>query len=291
MTTFTLRILRATASPQTTHDKVKRRIMQLLKTWSESFKRDESLGIVEETYEQLRKTHRYEDSASTVSAADPVPHSVLKQEEEDMQRAIAESEAMARNQQAGRHSGYVPSGSAATASTSTSTSNAPITVTQFFTQADGKALPDISSSQQGQPQTGYQQPGPAAQTPNKNPSRVKALYDFEPAEEGELAFRRGDIIRVVNSAYEGWWKGELDGRIGIFPITYIVSPEQAFPSRAPHLESTDRMSFPPRSFTGSYPRSDSREHSQGGRDGGSSVCTGWQRGSAADHAECGRRPG
>jgi len=29
------------------------------------------------------------------------------------------------------------------------------------------------------------------------------------------------VIRVVNSAYEGWWKGELDGRIGIFPLTYI----------------------------------------------------------------------
>lgn len=41
---------------QTTHDKVKRRTMQLLKQWSETFKKDESLGIVEETFETLRKT-------------------------------------------------------------------------------------------------------------------------------------------------------------------------------------------------------------------------------------------
>lgn len=43
-------------SPQTTHDKVKKRIMQLLKKWSGQFKKDETLGIVEETYDQLKKT-------------------------------------------------------------------------------------------------------------------------------------------------------------------------------------------------------------------------------------------
>lgn len=42
--------------PQTTHDKVKKRIMQLLKKWSVQFKKDETLGIVEETYDQLKKT-------------------------------------------------------------------------------------------------------------------------------------------------------------------------------------------------------------------------------------------
>lgn len=43
-------------SLQTTHEKVKKRTMQLLKKWSEGFKKDETLGIVEETYEQLKKS-------------------------------------------------------------------------------------------------------------------------------------------------------------------------------------------------------------------------------------------
>lgn len=43
---------------QTTHDKVKKRTMQLLKNWSETFKKDESLGIVEETYEALKKSRK-----------------------------------------------------------------------------------------------------------------------------------------------------------------------------------------------------------------------------------------
>ena len=45
-----------TCTPQTTHDKVKKRVMQLLQKWSQQFKKDETLGIVEETYDQLKKT-------------------------------------------------------------------------------------------------------------------------------------------------------------------------------------------------------------------------------------------
>lgn len=198
--------------------------MHLLKGWTETFKKDESLGIVEETYETLRKSHNIDDPAK--QAQDPVPLSVLKREEEEMQRAIAESEELARRQQAGRGTGYVPaSSSQAAASTSYAPPAAAPTGTNFFTQADGKALPEIQNHYQQAEHNAYGSTSAPPQKPaNAAPSRVKALYDFEPQEEGELGFRKGDIIRVVNSAYEGWWKGELDGRIGIFPLTYIVRP-------------------------------------------------------------------
>ena len=129
-----------------------------------------------------------------------------------MQRAIAESEALAKQQQ--QRQGYVPSSAPAVNNYASSG--------QFFNSSDAKALPSIqpqASTSQIQPAPQQQPTAPAQPTA---PSRVKALYDFEPQEEGELAFRRGDVIRVVNSAYEGWWKGELDGRVGIFPLTYIV---------------------------------------------------------------------
>lgn len=54
------------------------------------------------------------------------------------------------------------------------------------------------------------------------PRKVKALYDFEPSEDGELAFKEGDLIRVIESAYKDWWKGEFRGQIGIFPVNYVV---------------------------------------------------------------------
>lgn len=164
-------------------------------------------------------TDRFDEPNSEPVA---IPVSVLKQEEEDIQRAIAESEALARNQQ-GR-AGYVPAastshGQQAGAYSGYQVPNASSSGTNFFTQSDGKALPEIQQDHLANNQITASAP---TASPAQSPSRVKALYDFEPQEEGELAFRKGDIIRVVNSAYEGWWKGELEGRVGIFPLTYIV---------------------------------------------------------------------
>lgn len=53
--------------------------------------------------------------------------------------------------------------------------------------------------------------------------KVRALYDLDTETVGELPFRKGDVIRVVECAFEDWWKGELRGTIGIFPTNYVVS--------------------------------------------------------------------
>jgi hypothetical protein len=52
-------------------------------------------------------------------------------------------------------------------------------------------------------------------------TRVRALRSFEPTESNELAFEKGDIIKVVNQGYKDWW-GQLGGRTGIFPVNYVV---------------------------------------------------------------------
>ena len=39
---------------------------------------------------------------------------------------------------------------------------------------------------------------------------------------GELAFEKGDIIKVVDRGYKDWWRGQLKGRTGIFPVNYVV---------------------------------------------------------------------
>ncbi|KAI9247642.1 hypothetical protein BY458DRAFT_527114 [Sporodiniella umbellata] len=61
-------------------------------------------------------------------------------------------------------------------------------------------------------------------------SRVRALYDFQPTEQGELGFEKGDIIRVIESVYRDWWKGELRGRTGIFPVNYVEKITEPSPS-------------------------------------------------------------
>lgn len=54
-------------------------------------------------------------------------------------------------------------------------------------------------------------------------SRVRALHTFEPTELGELAFEKGDIIKVVDRQFKDWWRGQLKGKTGIFPVNYVVS--------------------------------------------------------------------
>jgi signal transducing adaptor molecule len=36
-----------------------------------------------------------------------------------------------------------------------------------------------------------------------------------------LAFEKGDIIKVVDRGYKDWWRGQLKGRTGIFPVNYV----------------------------------------------------------------------
>jgi signal transducing adaptor molecule len=52
-------------------------------------------------------------------------------------------------------------------------------------------------------------------------SRVKAIYDLHSEDPGELSFRRGDVITVLESVYKDWWKGSLKGQVGIFPLNYV----------------------------------------------------------------------
>ena len=66
-------------------------------------------------------------------------------------------------------------------------------------------------------------PTPASMSANGNiVTRVRALHTFEPTEPGELAFEKGDIIKVVDRGYKDWWRGQLKGRTGIFPVNYVV---------------------------------------------------------------------
>jgi len=50
---------------------------------------------------------------------------------------------------------------------------------------------------------------------------VQAMYDFTPQENGELEFRRHDIITVIDRSDQNWWEGEISGRRGYFPATYV----------------------------------------------------------------------
>ncbi|KAK4494009.1 hypothetical protein PRZ48_015195 [Zasmidium cellare] len=51
--------------------------------------------------------------------------------------------------------------------------------------------------------------------------RVKARFNFQPASPGQLAFDKGDVLVVLESFHEDWWRGWLHGRTGLFPRSCV----------------------------------------------------------------------
>ena len=50
---------------------------------------------------------------------------------------------------------------------------------------------------------------------------LKALFPYQGQQEDELNFDEGAIIKLVSKEEEAWWKGELDGKVGVFPSNYV----------------------------------------------------------------------
>jgi len=50
----------------------------------------------------------------------------------------------------------------------------------------------------------------------------KAAYDFAAQDDEEISFKRGDTIKVTEKYNENWWMGEVNGRSGMFPATYVT---------------------------------------------------------------------
>uniref|UniRef100_A0A3Q2QK44 Osteoclast-stimulating factor 1 n=1 Tax=Fundulus heteroclitus TaxID=8078 RepID=A0A3Q2QK44_FUNHE len=48
-----------------------------------------------------------------------------------------------------------------------------------------------------------------------------ARYDFSSRDTRELSLQQGDIIRIYTKMSNGWWRGEVDGKVGWFPSTYV----------------------------------------------------------------------
>lgn len=53
------------------------------------------------------------------------------------------------------------------------------------------------------------------------PELALALYDFQGEREGDLAFKRGDIIEIVSKSDSGWWVGSLNDLKGVFPYNFV----------------------------------------------------------------------
>lgn len=184
-------------------------MIELVTQWAEEFKKDPSLSIMDETLRQLKSSSIL--CSMTFLTIDPniqppsrpqkheITDADRKKEEEELQMALALS----------LQDTHI---SKPTASTSQ-----PQPPYGGQKQPVYPQLGQQGPSQQLQPSPPVQKP----QTTAATVSRVKALYDFQPSEPSELPFRRGDIISVLDSVYKDWWRGQLRGQTGIFPVNYV----------------------------------------------------------------------
>lgn len=56
------------------------------------------------------------------------------------------------------------------------------------------------------------------------PDQAIALFTFDPDQDGDLGFKKGDVITITKRTQnkEDWWTGRTeDGRTGIFPSNYV----------------------------------------------------------------------
>ncbi|KAB8235201.1 ESCRT-0 subunit protein HSE1 [Aspergillus alliaceus] len=181
---FTDALLRL-ANDRNTHQQVKSKILERMQEWTEMFSSNPDFGIMEQAYMKL-KTQNPNIQPPSKPVKTEITDSDRRKEEEELQMALA---------------------------LSIREKNPAAPEPQLESSTSGAAPASQTQPPAHQPVP----PGTSAATV----SRVRALYDFQPSEPGELQFRRGDVIAVLESVYKDWWKGSLRGQTGIFPLNYV----------------------------------------------------------------------
>lgn len=185
------------ANDRNTHNQVKAKILERMKEWTDMFKSDPDLGIMYDAYYRLKQSNPTLQPPSA-----PQKNSLTEldrqKEEEELQMALKLSlQEEERKKQ--------PHAAAAAAASSTA----------------GPSGRVVGGEAAGAAQTAAPiQPVPSGTTA-ATVSRVRALFDFVPSEPGELEFKKGDVIAVLESVYKDWWRGSLKGKMGIFPLNYV----------------------------------------------------------------------
>ncbi|KAK3682420.1 class E vacuolar protein-sorting machinery protein HSE1 [Podospora appendiculata] len=179
------------ANDRNTHTQVKAKILERMKEWTDMFKADPELGIMYDAYYRLKQTNPTLQAPSA-----PQKNSLTevdrRKEEEELQMALK----LSLQEEERKKAPFQPSGS----------SNA----------AGSSGVGGSASAAQAAPV----QPVPSGTTA-ATVSRVRAQFDFVPSEPGELEFKKGDVIAVLESVYKDWWRGSLKGKTGIFPLNYV----------------------------------------------------------------------
>ncbi|OQR69861.1 signal transducing adapter molecule 2-like [Tropilaelaps mercedesae] len=188
--------------------KVQDKLKFLLCKWANNeFKSDPQLAIINNFIQRSKKEGvNFDVQEPTLESMDSKPTQRVsnhaKQEEDDLAKAIELSlqESKKKEDAGGSRSGggLYPSVSKVAELTAT-----PVT-SSVSASASAVAAPKAKESR-----------------------KVRALYDFEAAEENELSFKAGEIIIVLEDHDKNWWKGSNHRGEGLFPSNFVTADLEA----------------------------------------------------------------
>ncbi|KAI6656548.1 Signal transducing adapter molecule 2 [Oopsacas minuta] len=189
---FTDELRRLLGQVSQLHDRVRDRLRGLLHNWATENEHDPDMNLLCVAYHMLKRDGIKFPDAEEAGGENKPPKTTdevaKKKEDEDMKKAIAAS--LKEEQRLGATAG----------------------VSSMYPAMEGLSLGGGGGGGIGT--------GGSVQKKG-NVDRYEALYDFDAGEENELNFKSGDVIEILDNSDENWWKGQLRGKVGLFPKNFV----------------------------------------------------------------------
>ena len=75
---------------------------------------------------------------------------------------------------------------------------------------------------------------------------AKVIFDHDAGGDDELSLKKGELVEVLDQEDHHWWKGSLNGKVGLFPSNYVKLGKSTISIPKPQPQRAS-VSIPPSS--------------------------------------------